>query len=158
MCFVGSWRWKQRNPWTIFNISISSRKLSIASKAKTNLLIKIAGLLLKLWFFSKDIWPPTLGRLSNWPFFCPVPCRVGFLSLAACLCLAKAPGKHSQCHSPPSSLVNFRTSKDMLCLSLMFSIPDTYTNVFNAHFLCLHVAVGRPNGDPVVLCFLVYVA
>lgn len=77
-CLVGSWRWKQRNPWTIFNISINSRKLSIASKAKTNLLIKIAGLLLKLWLFSKDIWPPTLGRLSNWPSFLPSALQSGF--------------------------------------------------------------------------------
>lgn len=99
------------------------------------------------------LWDP------NWsPPFHPVPRWVDFLCLAACFCLAQARGKHSQCHSPSSSLVNFRTSKDMLCLSLLFSIPDTYTNVFNAHFLCLRVALGSPNGDPVVLCFLVYIA
>lgn len=37
----------------------------------------------------------------------------------------------------------------MLCLSLLFSVPDTYTNVFNAHSLRSCVALGSPNGDPV---------
>lgn len=98
-------------------------------------------------------------RNPNWSLsFCPVPGWVDFVSLAACLCLAKAGRKHAQCRFPPSSLVNFRTSNDTLCFSLLFSIPDTYTNVFDTHFLCLGIALGSPNGDLVVLCFLVYIA
>lgn len=86
------------------------------------------------------VWVPLRSQLIS---FCPVPCWVDFLSLAAPPCLAEARGKYSQCHSPSSSLVNFRTSKDMLCLSLLFSIPDTYINVFNAHFLCFGIALGE---------------
>lgn len=103
------------------------------------------------------VWVPLGSQLIS-PF-CPVPCWVDFLSLAACLCLAKARGKYSQCHSPPSSLVNFRTSKGMLCLSLLFSIPDTYINVLNAHFLCFGMVLGKlSNGDLGLSCFLVHIA
>ena len=92
------------------------------------------------------------------PPFCPVSGWEDFLSLTACLCLAKAGEKHSQCHFPPSSSVNFKTSNTALCFSLLFSIPDTYTNVFSAHFLCLGMALGSPNVGSVVSCFLVSIA